>query len=499
LGKNKKIGIESRADNSMYKKKHKGWLKHSDFILLDMIIQQLAFILAYNLRFGRGNPYLDEEYLNLAFVYLLVNFLVAILFGSFKNILKRGMYREFLAVVKHVLLVEVATVFYLFSTQRGMIYSRISFYLMIPLYIVLSYIGRLLWKRRFRKGRFYGANKSLLIIATEKSLPESIKNIQSENYNIYSTIGAVVMDADRCGQKIAGVPIVANYSDVVNYVCQEWVDEVFLPLDFPRDEEAELLEILTEMGVAVHIAIAGADNLAMNSQQLERMGSYTVLTTSVRFSTPTELAMKRAMDIAGGLVGCMITLILLIFVGPAIYISSPGPIFFAQERIGRNGKRFKMYKFRTMYPDAEERKAELMAQNRVEDGMMFKMDHDPRIIGTRVLPDGTVKEGIGGFLRRYSLDEFPQFFNVLKGEMSLVGTRPPTLDEWSKYQPHHRARMSFRPGVTGLWQVSGRSNITDFEEVVKLDTGYINEWNIGKDIRILLKTVGIVFGNDGAM
>jgi lipopolysaccharide/colanic/teichoic acid biosynthesis glycosyltransferase len=158
-----------------------------------------------------------------------------------------------------------------------------------------------------------------------------------------------------------------------------------------------------------------------------------------------------------------------------------------------------MYKFRTMYPDAEERKAELMEKNRVESGMMFKLDYDPRIIGNRILPDGTVKEGIGSFMRRYSLDEFPQFFNVLKGEMSMVGTRPPTVDEWERYKPHHRARMSFWPGVTGLWQVSGRSDITDFEEVVKLDTGYIDEWNIGKDIQILFKTVGVVFGKNGAL
>jgi lipopolysaccharide/colanic/teichoic acid biosynthesis glycosyltransferase len=158
-----------------------------------------------------------------------------------------------------------------------------------------------------------------------------------------------------------------------------------------------------------------------------------------------------------------------------------------------------MYKFRTMYPDAEKRKAELLEKNRVGDGMMFKVDYDPRIIGNRILPDGTVKEGLGSFLRRFSLDEYPQFFNVLKGEMSLVGTRPPTLDEWNRYQPHHRARMSFRPGVTGLWQVSGRSNITDFEEVVKLDTEYINKWSIGEDIRILLKTVEVVLKNDGAL
>mgnify|MGYP004512854713 FL=1 len=149
--------------------------------------------------------------------------------------------------------------------------------------------------------------------------------------------------------------------------------------------------------------------------------------------------------------------------------------------------------------DAEERKKELMAQNKVSDGMMFKMDFDPRIIGNKILPDGTKKTGIGQFIRKTSIDELPQFWNILKGDMSLVGTRPPTLDEWEKYEPHHRARMSFRPGLTGLWQVSGRSNITDFEEVVKLDTQYIGEWSVKGDIEIILKTIFEVMKNDGAM
>ena len=187
------------------------------------------------------------------------------------------------------------------------------------------------------------------------------------------------------------------------------------------------------------------------------------------------------------------------FVGPAIYIASPGPIFFAQERVGRNGRKFKMYKFRSMYMDAEERKKELAAQNKVGDGMMFKMDFDPRIIGNKVLPNGKKKTGIGQFIRKTSLDEFPQFFNILVGDMSLVGTRPPTLDEWEKYEPHHRARMSFRPGLTGLWQVSGRSNITDFEEVVKLDTQYIREWSVKNDLRIIFKTVVSIMQSDGAI
>ena len=149
--------------------------------------------------------------------------------------------------------------------------------------------------------------------------------------------------------------------------------------------------------------------------------------------------------------------------------------------------------------DAEERKKELMEQNRVKDGMMFKMDFDPRIIGNKILPDGTKKTGLGDFIRKTSLDEFPQFWNVLKGEMSLVGTRPPTVDEWEKYELHHRARLATKPGITGMWQVSGRSKITDFEEVVKLDTQYINEWSMGMDLRILFKTVLMVLKREGSM
>ena len=224
-----------------------------------------------------------------------------------------------------------------------------------------------------------------------------------------------------------------------------------------------------------------------------------MITTSMNYADSSKLFVKRLMDIAGGLAGCLITLLITIIVGPIIYINSPGPIFFSQERIGRNGRKFKMYKFRSMYMDAEARKKELMSQNKISDGMMFKMDFDPRIIGNKILPDGTKKTGIGQFIRKTSLDEFPQFVNILKGDMSLVGTRPPTLDEWNQYKPHHRARMSFRPGLTGLWQVSGRSNITDFEEVVKLDTKYIDEWSLGVDVKILWKTVVGVIKNDGAV
>ena len=246
-------------------------------------------------------------------------------------------------------------------------------------------------------------------------------------------------------------------------------------------------------------------NLAKVSQEkgkrqfVEKLGDYTVLTTSVNYMTTKEVLAKRCLDIIGGLIGCFFTILILIIIGPMIYIASPGPIIFTQTRVGQNGKRFKLYKIRSMYLDAEERKKALMEQNRISDGLMFKLDFDPRVIGNRVLPSREKKTGIGEFIRKTSLDEFPQFFNVLKGEMSLVGTRPPTVDEWEKYELHHRARLATKPGITGMWQVSGRSNITDFEEVVKLDMKYINEWDFGLDIKILLKTVLQVIKQDGSM
>ena len=204
--------------------------------------------------------------------------------------------------------------------------------------------------------------------------------------------------------------------------------------------------------------------------------------------------MKRVMDILGAIVGLVFCFFFVITIGPIIFISSPGPIFFSQVRIGKNGKRFKLYKFRSMYMDAEKKKKELMEKNEMQ-GLMFKMKDDPRIIGSG--PDGT-RHGIGWFIRKTSIDEFPQFWNVMKGDMSLVGTRPPTEDEWKQYEAHHRARLAVKPGITGLWQISGRSDIKDFEEVVALDLQYMKEWSIGRDIEILWKTVVAVLTMRGS-
>ena len=201
-----------------------------------------------------------------------------------------------------------------------------------------------------------------------------------------------------------------------------------------------------------------------------------------------KLAIKRMIDIAGSIVGLAVTAVLTVIFGPMIFISDPGPIFFSQDRVGLNGRVFRIHKFRSMYKDAEQHKAELMKDNEMK-GPMFKMEDDPRVIGSG--SDGK-RHGIGRFIRRTSIDEFPQFLNVLKGEMSLVGTRPPTLDEWERYEPRHRARLTMKPGVTGLWQAYGRGEVRDFDRIVEMDMEYINTWTIAGDIRILIRTAGMV-------
>ena len=380
----------------------------------------------------------------------------------------------------------------------GEIYSRMSYYIMIPIYILVSYSGRVVLKNIIKKRGFASSKKSLFVIAPEKLLEETLQGLKENGFG-YTQIVAAATDADLKGKTICEIPIVANHDGIVDYACEEWVDEVLIPSCAESEYPYEMADIFLEMGIAVHRGITKNKVMAGSFNQIEKIGDVHSHHRQHELCEYHTASCKKRHGHTRRAGRCIITLIVTIFVGPAIYIASPGPIFFAQERIGRNGRKFKMYKFRSMYMDAEERKKELIAQNKVSDGMMFKMDFDPRIIGNKILPDGTKKTGIGQFIRKTSIDELPQFWNILKGDMSLVGTRPPTLDEWEKYEPHHRARMSFRPGLTGLWQVSGRSNITDFEEVVKLDTQYIGEWSVKGDLKIIFQTIVGVLKNEGAM
>lgn len=483
----------------MYEKGIKGWFKHFDFVVLDLICLQIAFWLSYIIYNGGGNPYANPLYRNMAVTVVFLDIIIIFFQETFKNVLKRGYYREFAVTVKQAIFVLMLSTLYLFAMQVGHQYSRITLVLMVGIYAVLTYAVRLLWKKQLLKRIKNGGERSLLIITDRRVAEKVVENIRENSFFRFKMTGLIILDQDMVGQKISNVPVVSNIQNASNYIGKEWVDEVLIASTPDVKCPDKLLNEIMEMGVTVHQYLARTVENVGRKQFVETIGKYTVLTTSINTMTMKQAFMKRALDIVGGLAGCILTGIIFVFIAPIIYISSPGPIFFSQTRIGKNGKPFKMYKFRSMYMDAEERKAELAKENRVKDGMMFKLDFDPRVIGNKIMPDGRKKTGIGQFIRNTSLDEFPQFANVLLGQMSLCGTRPCTMDEWEKYELHHRARMAVKPGLTGMWQVSGRSEITDFEEVVRLDREYINNWSMGLDFRILLKTVAVVFKKDGSM
>lgn len=483
----------------MYQKNVQGWMKHIDFILLDLLCLNVAFVAAYLTRNGLRWPYQDRDYVSLAMILTLVDFAVLIINETMKNVLRRGYYREFAQTVKHVFLVVAIIALYLFAIKFSAVYSRIILGSFTLYYLFLSYAVRVLWKMHL-SGEHLAANTALYIISTSDRVDEVVKRYLSQKPVCYLVKGICLLDTDQTGMEIQGIPVNTNQETVLPYLCREWVDEAVISAPQNYTASSDLIDRLVEMGIVVHIEVEQATKLDWQMQEIENIAGHTVLTVGLSMASPLQVFLKRAMDIAGGLVGCVLTLILTVILGPMIYIQSPGPIFFTQTRVGKNGKLFRMYKFRSMYLDAEERKAELMAQNRMgNSGLMFKLDYDPRIIGCEKRPDGTIKKGIGNFIRDWSLDEFPQFFNCLKGDLSLVGTRPPTVDEWEKYELHHRARLAIKPGITGMWQVSGRSQITDFEQVVELDKKYIREWSMGLDFRILLQTVGAVLKRKGSM
>ncbi len=482
----------------MYKKTEKDWLKHVDFLILDMICLQLSFYIAYCIRHGVQNMYADSLYAGMALVLLLVDALIGMAFANLHNVLKRGYWREAVQTSKQVLEVFAVSAVYLVTGQNAEIFSRYVLYMTMVFYWIISYGTRLLWKAYLRTHRRNVAKRSLLIVTMKDRIEELVKELSKSWYNAYEILGITVIDEDMAGQQIGNYKVIATADTVIDYTRTGWVDEVLISLTGENSVADRLISQFLEMGVVTHLRIAPVVEASGRKLIIEKFAGSSVLTATMNYASPRQLFMKRCLDILGGFVGCVITGILCIVIGPMIYIQSPGPIFFSQIRVGKNGRRFRLYKFRSMYMDAEERKAALMKQNQMSDDRMFKMTNDPRIIGSRILPDGTYKKGIGNFIRDYSLDEFPQFLNVLKGDMSLVGTRPPLVSEVEQYELRHCTRLTMKPGITGMWQTSGRSGITDFDEVVKLDQEYIQNWNFGRDLRILAKTVGAVIRKEGA-
>ncbi len=466
----------------------------------DLASLALSFILAWML-FGvwmrRAADLFDRLAVYQFAVLLLVAYLVTfLLFDQKINIVGRHVQDECLISIRFNVILLAIHALLLLVTKVPMMASR---YMLIgtPLFnLALLPIGHEILKKYLFHSKADGKFVTLTAILTTHDRAGTIIRDMDQNWS-RKLHGLALLDAapDEIGTRLEGVEIKATYDNFMEWLRREAVDEVYI--DLPFDSGRSLVPYLKElesMGIAINLALptlgrfAGDDSCDWHpsvADTLTHCAGSPVITLNSTHMTIADEILKRSLDIVGSLVGSVLALIAIALVAIPLKLESPGPLLFKQKRVGLNGRIFNIYKIRSMYADAEARKAELMAQNEMT-GLMFKMENDPRI--TKV----------GRFIRKTSIDELPQFFNVLRGDMSLVGTRPPTLDEYEHYKSHHKRRLSMKPGITGLWQVSGRSEIEDFEEVVRLDVQYIDEWSFWLDIKLLLRTVAVVFSRRGA-
>lgn len=468
----------------MYNKGKRSWLKHLDFTLIDIASIEIAFIIAYGWRFGGAWVFVDPIFRPITGLTVLFAIVIVLFTEPYSGILRRNKYQEFKATFIHFGIIFAMLLVYLYALQASFYYSRIVLFAFFIGAFCIAYVARCVRKRMIRKRKLSDIDKnSMIAIVEEKTAERCIKDIAHNGYLDFKVGGVIVVDKDMVGQEIQGIPVVATADSCFDYLKGSIVDEIFI--DGNTRESSELLaNTLVELGYTVHVSLVNAELLTIN-RMLETYGTHVCLTSSMHIASGGQLVLKRIMDIVGSIVGLIITGIAFIIIAPIIKCQSPGPIFYKSTRIGRGGRRFTFYKFRTMVVNADNQKEELMADNEME-GNIFKIEDDPRIIP------------VGHFLRKHSIDELPQFLNVLKGEMSLVGTRPPTEEEFENYEAHHRARLGIKPGLSGLWQVSGRSDITDFEEIVKMDTEYIANWSPWFDIKIIFKTIKVVFTGEGS-
>ncbi len=457
-------------------------------LLVDMASVLLAYLTAGIIRFDNDAGWLSS-YLYITTLGVMEVICVIVFIANRKqqeSFLRSGKFHNLVICFQSTVIMAVVGVFYLFATQTAGLISRyfVGFYFMA--YLVINYLLRMLYRIFLLKVAGSSSNATnVMLVALKNEAPQIIRKFREQRGNLINISCITIIDYDSVGKNVEGIPVVGNKNNYLDTHRENVYDEVFIHIPYTYEFELKKLILgFEQMGVTVNLNIE-MYNLDAREKTIRSFGDYSVISyMPVRFS-PLELFIKRTMDIIGSIIGLIICFICFLIFGPIIKLTSPGPVFFAQTRVGINGRRFQIYKFRSMYRDAEDRKAELMKDNEM-DGLMFKMENDPRITP------------IGKFLRKSSIDELPQFLNVLKGDMSLVGTRPPTVDEYEQYESYHMRRLSIRPGITGLWQVSGRSEIKSFEEVVKLDLKYIDQWSLLLDIRLIFATVGIVLFGKGA-
>ena len=373
------------------------------------------------------------------------------------------------------------TTFVFYFTARGA--GNRGFYALYYGLSMLIHLGLGLFSRKLSKAQS-GASKTLLI-GSKESFRQALEYIARTSI-AYDPVGYMKLVREGTADEQQG-----HYLGYVSEGDLEWlirnrvVDQVYIMRERSQPQMVqECLDICVKFGLTTRLFLQREREDC--SFYLSRLGSYPVVSYHLNSLDPVMALLKRGVDILGACVGILLFSPILLVAGIAVKLDSEGPVFFTQTRVGQNGRRFQIIKLRTMGVDAEARKKELMDRNEMGGSQIFKIKDDPRV--TRV----------GDFLRKTSIDEIPQFFNVLAGHMSLVGTRPPTVDEVRDYEDHHWRRLRIKPGITGLWQISGRNAISDFDEIVALDTEYIEGWSVFTDFKIMLKTVGVIFKRKGA-
>lgn len=454
----------------------------------DLVTIGVSFVLATYLRFGNFKDMGDKAiHFQVCLLFLLFCTIYTFFLDWNRNFLKRSILKELKAIIQYhiIMLLVVQTIMYFLQWAEP--FSRFVMGLFMVLNVVMTLLVHLIVKQVIRLHYRSDLSRIKVLVITQREMAAEVAGKLRDSLDInYQMVGIACPEV--CGhaaKEIEGIPLLQMKEGFMEDVTLMALDEVFVYApELKQKQIRNLLNGFDQMGVDCHYCLE-LPGLGNDRGRMDNFGSYSVITYTRFQSSYKRLLIKRVMDIAGGMVGLLITLIFFPFVAIAIKLDSPGPVLFSQVRIGRNGRRFKIYKFRSMYIDAEQQKKELEKQNEMQ-GLMFKMENDPRI--TKV----------GKFIRKTSIDELPQFYNVVKGDMSLVGTRPPTADEFEKYNQYYRRRISMTPGLTGLWQVSGRSEIDNFDDVVKYDLQYIDGWSLTLDMKILLRTIWVVFAGRGS-
>ena len=364
-------------------------------------------------------------------------------------------------------------------------FSRVYFVVHFITILIALIITRLfLYYYLDRRARTSFNSRQVLLVGSKDRTTAVVDALDKQISWGHQVVGCLNVDG-QSNPGINGVPVLGNLDDFDKVMLEHQIDEVVFAL--PKGSPVDLSKYLQKckkIGVAVRIVPAMFE-ITGPTLRVETLQGIPTLTDYVTFRSASGLMYKKILDLIVGFLGFLIFLLLYPIVGLAIKLDSPGPVLFKQCRVGLHGRRFNLYKFRSMFLDAESKKEDLLVEKKTA-WPSYKTKDDPRI--TRV----------GRFLRKTSLDEFPQFINVLKGEMSLVGTRPPTISEVENYEDWHRRRISIKPGITGLWQISGRKKITDFAQVVRLDLQYIDGWTFRTDLWILWKTIWVVLARKGA-